>query len=495
MVFYRKYRPQTIDELDSESLRKTLDAVLSASSIPHAFLFTGPKGLGKTSTARILAKIINCEKRIGNNPCNQCSQCISITKGSNVDVMEIDGASNRGIDEIRDLREKVHLAPASAPKKIYIIDEVHMLTTEAFNALLKTIEEPPNHVVFIFCTTEPHRVPATIISRCFHISFFPATDQELVRSFKRIAMGEKIDITDDALLAIAKLSDGGFRDGTKILEELSLFSSNKITVEFVEEHYKVSGIKLYLEKFVEFLSGKNIKEATILIEELVKKGIDLKYFVNQSLLMFHNLLLQKIEINRNSQFTIHNSKLTIEEIKNLTELLMDVYQQMKYAVVLELPLELMVISWCQKDNISMPLKKDNDDKKVSVDSLLKKQQELKIKAVLSGKKEDAIESSQDDKKIVETKHEQTILDGSKDQKTSLLENIIYKVKPINNSVAGVLRGCQISKFNNEELIFQTAYKFHSDRLTESKTLDILEKIVKQITGKSVRISVELKQGR
>src|SRR6266480_4765989 len=209
MVFYRKYRPQCIDDLDSSTVRETLHAVLQK-NIPHAFLFTGPKGLGKTSTARIIAKVVNCEKRKKGliEPCNECDQCVAITSGTNVDILEIDAASNRGIDEIRELKEKIRLAPVSAQKKVYIIDEVHMLTTEAFNALLKTLEEPPEHAMFILCTTEQAKVPETIVSRCFHIAFKKATDEELVRSFKRIVSGEKLKADDEALMAIARMADG-----------------------------------------------------------------------------------------------------------------------------------------------------------------------------------------------------------------------------------------------------------------------------------------------
>src|SRR6266581_3023021 len=242
MVFYRKYRPQIIDDLDNQVVRERLLAVLSK-GLPHAFLFTGPKGLGKTSAARIVAKAVNCEKIDRIEPCNACEQCISITNGTNLDVLEIDAASNRGIDEIRDLKEKIRLSPLSAKKKVYIIDEVHMLTTEAFNALLKTLEEPPAHAMFILCTTEPHKVPATITSRCFHIAFKRATDEELVRSLKRIKEGEKLEVDEDALFAIAKMADGGFRDAAKILEELaSKAQEKKITKEFIESNYQITGL-------------------------------------------------------------------------------------------------------------------------------------------------------------------------------------------------------------------------------------------------------------
>src|SRR3990167_11069809 len=225
MVFYRKYRPQTIEELDSKEVREKLTSILLRPSSFHALLFTGPKGLGKTSAARIVAKAVNCEKindyskgkkmtpiksglKGSLEPCNKCHQCVSITNGTNIDILEIDGASNRGIDEIRDLREKIKLSPALAFRKVYIIDEVHMLTTEAFNALLKTLEEPPNHVIFILCTTEPHKVPQTIASRCFHMAFKKATANELVRAFLRIAKKEKISVDKEALFKISEFSDG-----------------------------------------------------------------------------------------------------------------------------------------------------------------------------------------------------------------------------------------------------------------------------------------------
>jgi len=204
MVFYRKYRPQKISELDSEAVRSSLYSTFSKKDIPHAFLFSGPKGLGKTSAARIIAKVINCQKHEDKKsfkdekeiePCNKCLQCETITNGTNLDVFEIDGASNRGIDEIRDLKEKINLLPTKSSKKIYIIDEVHMLTTEAFNALLKTLEEPPAHAIFILCTTESYKLPQTIVSRCFRIDFKKATNDDLIRSLKRIVKEEEIKIT------------------------------------------------------------------------------------------------------------------------------------------------------------------------------------------------------------------------------------------------------------------------------------------------------------
>ena len=334
MVFYRKYRPQQIDDLDSASVRETLHAVLQK-NIPHAFLFTGPKGLGKTSTARIVAKVVNCE-RLGSSvqgidkkgkelnakrstlnaslePCNRCDQCVSITNGTNVDILEIDAASNRGIDEIRELKEKIRLAPVSAKRKVYIIDEVHMLTTEAFNALLKTLEEPPEHAMFILCTTEAHKVPETIVSRCFQIMFKPATEEELVRSFRRIVEGEKIDITDEALKYIAQISDRGFRDGVKVLEEVFMLSKGKkITKDSLEVFSKTFSITIQANLLLRQLShsDKNIKDCLETIKFLHESGVELKYFITKIISDLHELMLIRVGC--------FNARKTITSVAGLT---------------------------------------------------------------------------------------------------------------------------------------------------------------------------------
>jgi len=235
MVLYRKYRPQKIAELDIENVREKFVHILSSGRIPHAFLFSGPKGTGKTSAARIVAKVINCELRIKNQesstkniePCNKCESCVSITEGRNLDVLEIDAASNRGIDEIRELKEKIKLSPVSARFKVYIIDEVHMLTTEAFNALLKTLEEPPAHAIFILATTEMEKLLPTIVSRCARVDFAKATNEEIAHSLERVIKGEKLKIADaDKFVSlIAGSSEGSFRDALGELQKVINFYS------------------------------------------------------------------------------------------------------------------------------------------------------------------------------------------------------------------------------------------------------------------------------
>lgn len=494
MAYYRKYRPQTIDELDNALLREKLYAILCKKDIPHAFLFTGPKGLGKTSTARIIAKAINClhESKTKNptEPDNTCDMCTSITNGTNIDVLEIDGASNRGIDEVRDLREKVKLAPARAKKKVYIIDEVHMLTTEAFNALLKTIEEPPAHVIFIFCTTEPHKVPSTIISRCMHISLTRATEDELVRSLKRIVAGEKLSIDEDALKEIARMGDGGFRDATKILEEIvSLTDSKKITKELVEEKLNVSSISYFVSSILTSLSDKNTKQALAFIGEAVEKGVEIKFLIAQLIEALHELLLVNIGLHQETKYQILNTKYSIENIQALVAMLDEAYKQTKFASIPQLPLEMLVISWCSNEG-SNETKESEDSKespssKPTIKDFYKKEQTLKVQQILKPTeiKKVVKEVKDDDKqeKIV-----------NKDELERLMENIIYKIKPFNHSVAGVLRGCSIKSYKDGVVTFVTAYKFHKEKLEEAKIREILEKVLQEVTGKSTKIVIELK---
>ena len=205
IVFARKYRPQAFDEVVGQShITTTLKNAIAQNRVAHAYIFAGPRGVGKTTTARILAKALNCEKGPTDNPCNKCPSCNEITQGISLDILEIDGASNRGIDEIRNLRENVKFSPSKGRFKVYIIDEVHMLTSEAFNALLKTLEEPPPHAKFIFATTQAHKVPPTILSRCQRFDFRRISIKDIVESLKVIAKKEGIKVDDEVLILIAK---------------------------------------------------------------------------------------------------------------------------------------------------------------------------------------------------------------------------------------------------------------------------------------------------
>jgi DNA polymerase-3 subunit gamma/tau len=314
LVLARKFRPQTFEDVaGQEHVVKTLRNAIGQGRVAHAFLFSGPRGVGKTSVARILAKSLNCEKGPTATPCNVCSNCREITKGSSLDVREIDGASNRGIDEIRELRENVKFAPAAAKYKIYIIDEVHMLTQPAFNALLKTLEEPPAHVIFIFATTENHKVPATILSRCQCYDFRRISLAEIAANLGRVAAAEGIQISPAALLWIAEAGDGSMRDAQSIFDQVISYAGMNISDTDVEEILGLVDRK-YLFSLSDAVLQRNAGGCLIILEEAYLAGIDMKHFYQMMLKHFRNLLLVKIAADGSSSFDIAPEQ--IQKLKN-----------------------------------------------------------------------------------------------------------------------------------------------------------------------------------
>lgn len=298
LAYARKYRPKNFDEIiDQEHIATTLKNAIAQDNIAHAYLFCGPRGIGKTSTARILAKALNCEKGPTKKPCNKCTACSEISESRSLDVLEIDGASNRGIDEIRTLRENVKFAPSSSRYKIYIIDEVHMLTTEAFNALLKTLEEPPAHVKFIFATTEPHKVLPTILSRCQRFDFRKITAEGIINKLKQLIAEEKISCDEEALYAIAKSADGSLRDAEVILDQLNSFSKGKITLEAVSS---VLGLVSRQAVFtiVEQLVPEHTADNLNLINDLIQEGKDPAQLANAFIEHFRDMMLVKCKAEK-----------------------------------------------------------------------------------------------------------------------------------------------------------------------------------------------------
>lgn len=294
LVLARQWRPQVFEEvIGQRSITQTLQNAISQNRVSHAFLFSGARGVGKTSTARILAKALNCEKGPQVNPCNQCTSCREITEGISMDVIEIDGASNRGIEEIRELRENVRYTPAKSRYKIYIIDEVHMLTREAFNALLKTLEEPPGHIIFIFATTEPHKIPATILSRCQRYDFKRIPLKEIMESLKRIIEREGIQISPRGLHILARESEGSMRDAQSLLDQVISYGGKEIRDEAVTEVLGLIDQKI-LSDTIEAIAEKDAKRCVEIVEHLYHYGYDIQHFCQELLHYLRNLILMKV---------------------------------------------------------------------------------------------------------------------------------------------------------------------------------------------------------
>jgi len=293
-VIARKYRPQTFDEIiGQEPIVRTLKNALEQNQVAHAYIFSGTRGVGKTTTARILAKALNCEKGPTVKPCGQCPPCREIAAGTAIDVLEIDAASNRGIDEIRELRATVRYLPARDPVKVFIIDEAHMLTTEAFNALLKTLEEPPPRVLFILATTEPQKLPPTIHSRCQSFHFRSIGFQEILGVLERVAREEKAQVEPEALAVMTRAAEGSLRDALSILDQALAYCGQKIAAAQVRELLGVVEAEV-LDQFVAAISGQSSEKMLRLVDTLVRDGHNLQFFCKEALRHVRNLLVVRI---------------------------------------------------------------------------------------------------------------------------------------------------------------------------------------------------------
>ncbi len=317
LVLARKWRPQVFEDVVGQRhITKTLQNAISQNRVSHAFLFTGSRGVGKTSTARILAKALNCERGPDINPCNQCKTCEEITHGTSLDVIEIDGASNRGIDEIRELRENARYTPAKSRYKIYIIDEVHMLTREAFNALLKTLEEPPPHIIFIFATTEPHKIPETILSRCQRYDFRRIPLRLIIESLKRIVDEEKINISERGIFFIAQESDGSLRDAQSILDQVISYSGKEIKDEDIADILGLIDRQIIYDT-IEAVIERDAARCLRIVDHVYQYGIDLQHFCRELLKYIRNLIIMKV--SKNPEALLELTEDEFEILKNQAE--------------------------------------------------------------------------------------------------------------------------------------------------------------------------------
>ena len=403
LALYRKYRPDNFDDVvGQDKVVKVIEHAIETNRISHAYLFSGPRGTGKTTTAKIIARMVNCTNLVDGKPCGVCECCKNIF--NNNDVVEIDAASNNGVDEIRELRDKVNLVPTLAKYKVYIIDEVHMLTVQAFNALLKTLEEPPSHVIFILATTEPHKIPLTIASRCQKFQFSKVSDDQIVNRLRQIVDNENVQITDDALYEIARLSDGGMRDAINFLDQLISYKDSEITIDDV---YQVNGSVSYddIYKFIVDINAGNKSEIINVVEEIDHTGKSIIKFIDEVIIFLKDTLIY-INNSKLSEISSKNEKLkeieSLMDQKKIYTLIMTLNDIVNKIKVSSYPAIVVVVSILEfvDNNIAVDNLNDNVRIVEKKDILLEKKDD-------EGKKEEKIivSNSENDKIDEEVKND------------------------------------------------------------------------------------------
>ncbi len=450
-VFHIKYRPQKFEDLDLTKVGKTLKSMIGAEERPQTFLFCGPKGSGKTSAARIVAKAVNCLNPKKGEPCDKCDNCREIREGSSLDVVEIDAASNRGIDDVRELKQKSVLWPTKLKVKVFVIDEVHMLTKEAFNALLKLIEEPPEKTLFIMCTTDPSKIPETVLSRLFRVDFYQGSRLELRSSLLKIVKGEGIELSSNAEELMLGLSDGSFRNLQKLFNEMYLRFGKKIGDKEAEDFGRLYGLEINMDDIENDLLEGRKKDLVDRLEKMAANGVDFGVLRNRWLYYFHQKWLMEISGQKGSW--------EVDRLSLWLSKLVEAGEWEKQVNLPQLPLQMAVVKFfCQSE--SKVVKVPNKITEV-------KQNREKTKV------EEAEAGDFDLKLVVEQ-----------------WPKVLVAVRPYNHSVEAFLRGARPSRFKGKKLVVEVFYDFHRQKLEEPKNRKIVEAGLKAVFGGEMAVEFE-----
>ena len=480
----RKWRPQLFEEIVGQNhVVKTLKNAISLNRIGQAYLFAGPRGTGKTSTARILAKALNCAKGETSSPCNQCSNCLEITRGESSDVLEIDGASNNGVDEIRQLRERIKFSPLKARHKIYIIDEIHMLSASAFNALLKTLEEPPAHVIFIFATTAPEKLPQTILSRCQRFDFRRILLPDILDRLSQIVKKEDIKVTREALHLIAEGAENSMRDAEKILDQLISYTNGTINEEDVTD---ILGMveKKYLFEFTRNLAKKDSLANVNLTNYLMRRGKSPEYLIRGWQRLFRDLIMLKIgmEVEQLESF-FSSSELLKEQTSwfDLTELiyylksLSRAEQAIRFSSQPEIHLELLMIQLISSDPLSNRLKEKEPELLEIYEAIKKIERELRASASAISFPEKTVTSGESMAGLPEKKRAST--EGDFPQRWA---SFIKQVSERKKTVGTILAQAKILEMNDSgSIILGLEQEFQRNILEKQENQSLLQQVLKE----------------
>ncbi len=516
-ALYRVWRPRTFaDVVGQTHITQTLQNAISESKFSHAYLFSGPRGTGKTSAAKIFAQTINCEQAPTREPCNECSACLGILDGSISDVIEIDAASNTSVDDIRDIRDKVKYAPSSVPYKVYIIDEVHMISVNAFNALLKTLEEPPDHVVFILATTEPHKIPLTIISRCQRFDFKPIGNKVIVKRMEEIIQTEAIEVDHNALEAIALAAEGGMRDALSLLDQAISYSDERVILEDV---LAVTGgvSQSVLTEMVELLHKQEVTEVLYLFDHMIENGKDPTRFVFDIIYYLRDMLFYKtaaeLEDVLDTAIVDENFKQVTNKIENnwIQEAIImfnDCQQQIKWTNSPKIFIEITLLSIANKkvneDNqsiqtLELPHQVDLADN-IELKELHKKMMNLEKKLKeINVTNNDQPQATQKPKRQSHVSkqnkfhvpHEQiySVLKEAKKEPLQMAMNnweaFLTRLKSAHAPAHATIIDSKPAAASDDVIIVAFKYEIHCSLFLDHK--DMVESILEDILGKSYKI--------